>query len=75
MTWFTMELRYYNLFLVVYDHNLITFANSQLLELIKLICFLQYCQIGGGSLRIYKREVQEKVFEVIGISPEEVRIA
>lgn len=28
-------------------------------------------EIGGGSLRIYKREVQEKVFEVIGISPEE----
>ncbi|PKU70217.1 aspartate--tRNA ligase, chloroplastic/mitochondrial [Dendrobium catenatum] len=26
-------------------------------------------EIGGGSLRIYKRKVQEKVFETIGISP------
>lgn len=30
-------------------------------------------QIGGGSLRIYKREVQQKVLEIVGISPEQVR--
>ena len=30
-------------------------------------------QIGGGSLRIYKREVQQKVLEIIGISLEQVR--
>ncbi|KAK8486253.1 hypothetical protein V6N13_090228 [Hibiscus sabdariffa] len=28
-------------------------------------------EIGGGSLRIYKREVQQKVLETIGISPEQ----
>ncbi len=27
-------------------------------------------EIGGGSLRIYQREIQEKVFEAIGLSPE-----
>jgi aspartyl-tRNA synthetase len=28
-------------------------------------------EIGGGSLRIYQREVQEQVFEAIGLSTEE----
>lgn len=28
-------------------------------------------EIGGGSLRIYKRKVQEKVLEIVGISPEQ----
>ncbi|KAG2318662.1 hypothetical protein Bca52824_011875 [Brassica carinata] len=28
-------------------------------------------EIGGGSLRIYKRDVQEKVLEIVGISAEE----
>ncbi|WP_413172612.1 aspartate--tRNA ligase [Anabaena azotica] len=30
-------------------------------------------EVGGGSLRIYKREVQEQVFEAIGLSPEEAQ--
>ncbi|XP_020273206.1 aspartate--tRNA ligase, chloroplastic/mitochondrial isoform X2 [Asparagus officinalis] len=29
-------------------------------------------EIGGGSLRIYKREIQEKVLEIVGISPKQV---
>ena len=28
-------------------------------------------EIGGGSLRIYQREIQEKVFDAIGLSSEE----
>jgi aspartyl-tRNA synthetase len=28
-------------------------------------------EIGGGSLRIYQRDIQEKVFDAIGLSPEE----
>src|SRR6478672_7119589 len=28
-------------------------------------------EIGGGSLRIYQRDLQEQVFEAIGLSPEE----
>ncbi|KAL2892658.1 Aspartate--tRNA ligase chloroplastic/mitochondrial [Bienertia sinuspersici] len=28
-------------------------------------------EIGGGSLRIYKREVQEKVLEIVGVSSEQ----
>ncbi|XP_030472542.1 aspartate--tRNA ligase, chloroplastic/mitochondrial isoform X2 [Syzygium oleosum] len=31
-------------------------------------------EIGGGSLRIYKREVQQKVLEIVGISPEEASV-
>ena len=30
-------------------------------------------ELGGGSLRIYQREIQEKVFEAIGLSSEEAR--
>lgn len=30
-------------------------------------------EVGGGSLRIYQREIQERVFETIGLSPEEAQ--
>ncbi|GGH29497.1 aspartate--tRNA ligase [Paenibacillus segetis] len=30
-------------------------------------------EVGGGSMRIYKREVQEKMFEAIGLSQEEAQ--
>jgi aspartyl-tRNA synthetase len=30
-------------------------------------------EVGGGSLRIYKREIQEQVFEAIGLSTEEAQ--
>lgn len=41
---------------------------------INYFLFLPYIlnQIGGGSLRIYKREVQEKVLDIVGISREQV---
>jgi aspartyl-tRNA synthetase len=30
-------------------------------------------EVGGGSMRIYKRDVQEKMFQALGFSPEEAR--
>ena len=30
-------------------------------------------EVGGGSMRIYKREVQEKMFNALGFSPEEAQ--
>ncbi|GIP20788.1 MULTISPECIES: aspartate--tRNA ligase [Paenibacillus] len=30
-------------------------------------------EVGGGSMRIYKREVQEKMFKALGLPPEEVQ--
>lgn len=30
-------------------------------------------EAGGGTLRIYDHDVQEKIFEIMGLSPEEVR--
>lgn len=30
-------------------------------------------EVGGGSMRIYKREIQEKMFAAIGLSPEEAQ--
>jgi len=30
-------------------------------------------ELGGGSLRIYKRDVQEKMFKALGFTPEEAR--
>ncbi|MEH2375857.1 aspartate--tRNA ligase [Nostoc sp.] len=30
-------------------------------------------EVGGGSLRIYQREIQQQVFEAIGLSPEEAQ--
>ncbi|KAG6521528.1 hypothetical protein ZIOFF_018651 [Zingiber officinale] len=32
-----------------------------------------FSQIGGGSLRIYKHEVQEKILEIVGISHKQVK--
>ncbi len=31
-------------------------------------------EIGGGSIRIHDREVQQRVFELLGIGPEEARV-
>ena len=40
-----------------------------------LILLCTCYQIGGGSLRIYRRAVQEKVLSAIGLTPEEVCIS
>jgi aspartyl-tRNA synthetase len=34
---------------------------------------LDGAEIGGGSIRIHRREVQERVFELLGIGPEEAQ--
>lgn len=43
-------------------------ARAQAYDLI-----LNGTEIGGGSRRIYQREIQERVFETIGLSPEEAK--
>jgi aspartyl-tRNA synthetase len=46
----------------------LTTARAQAYDIV-----LNGLEIGGGSLRIYQRSVQEKVFETIGLSPEDAR--
>ncbi|MEG5038299.1 MULTISPECIES: aspartate--tRNA ligase [unclassified Microcoleus] len=48
------------------DINDLKTARAQAYDLV-----LNGTEIGGGSLRIYQREVQEKVFDAIGLSTEE----
>lgn len=48
------------------DINDLKTARAQAYDLV-----LNGTEIGGGSLRIYQREIQEKVFDAIGLSMEE----
>ncbi|MGD1871916.1 MAG: aspartate--tRNA ligase [Mastigocoleus sp.] len=48
------------------DINDLKTARAQAYDLV-----LNGFEIGGGSLRIYQRDVQEQVFETIGLDPEE----
>lgn len=48
------------------DINDLTTARAQAYDII-----YNGTEIGGGSVRIYQREIQEKVFSAIGLSPEE----
>lgn len=44
----------------------LTTANAQAYDLV-----YNGIEIGGGSLRIYQKEIQERVFKTIGLTPEE----
>ncbi len=48
------------------DSHDLTTARAQAYDLV-----YNGIEIGGGSLRIYKKELQEQVFKAIGLSPEE----
>jgi aspartyl-tRNA synthetase len=50
------------------DLNDLKTARAQAYDLV-----LNGLEIGGGSLRIYQREIQEQVFEAIGLSPEQAQ--
>lgn len=50
------------------DINDLKTARAQAYDLV-----LNGFEIGGGSLRIYQRDIQEQVFEAIGLSPEEAQ--
>ncbi|TAF03929.1 MAG: aspartate--tRNA ligase [Nostocales cyanobacterium] len=50
------------------DINDLKTARAQAYDLV-----LNGFEVGGGSLRIYKREIQSQVFEAIGLSPEEAQ--
>ena len=42
--------------------------------MIKIVGLESRCLCGsGGSLRIYRRDIQQKVFDIIGLSPEEAQ--
>ncbi len=50
--------------------------NKEDLEEIESIAYdivLNGTELGGGSIRIHKEEIQSKVFELMGISQEEAK--
>ncbi len=51
------------------DFSLLTAMRAKAYDIV-----LNGYEIGGGSIRIYRRDLQRKMFEILGISDEEARI-
>lgn len=51
------------------DFSLITTARAKAYDIV-----LNGYEIGGGSIRIYRRDLQRRMFEILGISEEDARI-
>ena len=60
------------------DRPILSGVISVLILIVGLIALLQLpllvgCELGGGSIRIHNPKVQERMFQIIGIGPEEMQ--
>ncbi|XP_028093933.1 aspartate--tRNA ligase, chloroplastic/mitochondrial-like isoform X1 [Camellia sinensis] len=69
------DFRLWHFLLISALHHPFTASNPEDMKDLSSACAFTYdmvyngVEIGGGSLRIYKHEIQENVLEFVGISP------